>query len=647
MKIIAEIKSEILNRIRENENLFLSLEDEFTDGYWIFDPENKDTYFNARFCRILGHSDTQPNLNKILSSIELKKLEEFIQKAVLTDESSKNIHQIRYIHFSGYSIPFQISIVPLPEIKERKLVLLANQEIISGKSSADKNRMSAMVEKIPETVNSVFWVRNGERFLYVSPFYESMWGRPRDKLYESFQDFIESIHSDDRQSALDKIRSSIVHPERYTIEFRIKKPDGQIRWVSVRSFPVFNEEGDLEYYIGTADDTTSIRQFEKEIELARKKAEQESRSKSIFLANLSHEIRTPLNAILGFSEVLQNEIEDEKHQEYLDSITRSGKNLLSLINEIFDLSKIEAGRLDIKNEKVNIHGVIQNMNRIFAHQLKGKGLEFRTDVSGSFPETILFDENKLNQILLNLVGNAIKFTNIGFVKCSADVLRRNGDYIDFAVQIMDTGIGMSQTMQNQVFSESSFHSDSLEYGRAGLGLSICIKLTKLLGGSIRLVSTEGTGSTFILEFRNVRILSSDFAKSGQSDYTGVRIIRSEILVVDDTALNIELIKQFLKKNDVKVHSASSGEEAISLLESLHPHLIIMDLKMSGLDGFETTRIIKANPATQNIPVLCYTASMMNTGNLDKYKIFNDFLGKPLIRADLLRALCRFLPFEKV
>ncbi|HNI98380.1 MAG TPA: response regulator [Leptospiraceae bacterium] len=117
--------------------------------------------------------------------------------------------------------------------------------------------------------------------------------------------------------------------------------------------------------------------------------------------------------------------------------------------------------------------------------------------------------------------------------------------------------------------------------------------------------------------------------------------------MDDTALNIELIKQFLKKNDVKVHSASSGEEAISLLESIHPHLIIMDLKMSGLDGFETTKIIKGNPATQNIPVLCYTASMMNTGSLDKYKIFNDFLGKPLIRADLLRALCRFLPFEKV
>ncbi|HNO25807.1 MAG TPA: PAS domain-containing protein, partial [Leptospiraceae bacterium] len=311
MKIIAEIKSEILQRIRENENLFLFLEDEFTDGYWVFDPENKDTYFNARFCRILGYSDSDTSLNRILSSSELKKLEEFIHGSVLNADSQKNIHQIRYIHASGYSIPFQISIIPLSEVKGRKLLLLANQEIISGKSSADKIKTSAMVEKIPETVNSVFWVRNGERFLYVSPFYESMWGRPRDRLYENFQDFIESIHSDDRQSALDKIRSSILHPERYTIEFRIKKPDGQIRWVSVRSFPVFSEEGDLEYYIGTADDITSIRQFEKEIELARKKAEQESRSKSVFLANLSHEIRTPLNAILGFSEVLQNEIEDE------------------------------------------------------------------------------------------------------------------------------------------------------------------------------------------------------------------------------------------------------------------------------------------------------------------------------------------------
>ena len=384
----------------------------------------------------------------------------------------------------------------------------------------------------------------------------------------------------------------------------------------------------------------------KELDEALRKAEAANRAKSQFLANMSHEIRTPMNAILGFSEVMLNTTNDAKQQGYLKTILSSGKNLLSIINDILDLSKIEAGRMEVSLEPTDLKIIIDEIYQLFAPKIKEKELSFEIEYDNEFPHSIIIDEVRLRQILLNLVGNAVKFTNVGFVKAEVVVLDKHFDKIDFRIDVIDTGIGISQDYQNAIFESFSQQSgqDSRKYGGTGLGLSITKRLVELMNGSIALESKENLGSKFSLTFTNIAYNDDLYIEENEYEWSedSIDFSGEKVLVVDDVAYNRELVVAYLSNYNIQILEAENGEIAVEMAKLYLPDLIFMDIRMPGIDGYDTTRLIKDNTSTSAIPIVALTASTMKSEISKINSLFDGFLRKPIQKKVLINEMFRFI-----
>jgi PAS domain S-box-containing protein len=391
---------------------------------------------------------------------------------------------------------------------------------------------------------------------------------------------------------------------------------------------------------------TELKENEKQLQIAKNKAEQASKAKSEFLANVSHEIRTPMNAILGFSEWLHTNVENPQHRNYLHTIMTSGRNLLALINDILDLSKIESGKMNIELEPMQCKVVINQIKQVFKQKLEAKNLAFNITIDSSVPHYIYMDEVRFYQILFNLVGNAIKFTSKGYIHVSVSAAKTSDpNSINLNISVEDTGIGIKKDQQENVFKAFTQQSGQSNryYEGTGLGLTIVGGLLNKLNGEIALQSEVGRGSKFSIKFKDVKIAEVSAEEDQKTkELTDFTLEPCKILIVDDLKFNILVLKRIIEFDNVTFLEAESGEQAIEIMETEQPDIVFMDIRMPGMNGYDATEVIRKKPKWNHIPVVAFTASIMNEELNRIHELFDEYLQKPVFRKDVFAVLKKFL-----
>ncbi|MDN5279540.1 MAG: hypothetical protein PWR01_3505 [Clostridiales bacterium] len=468
------------------------------------------------------------------------------------------------------------------------------------------------------------------------------------------KDLLKFIHPDDLQlfpATYANARKANGHDQNniFSTEFRIcvtnRKGELETRWLKLLfKFSSFSTHNKPALQHGIILDITTEKQLQLKLEELKEKAESASKMKSEFFADISHEIRTPLNAIIGFSELLLPALKDSSNESYMNSIVTASRNLLNLINDILDLSKLESGKLEICPEPLSIEVLSRETQAIFNTEAQKKGLIFTTEVDDSVPSILLLDGLRIRQIINNLVWNAIKFTDSGQISvCFAASPAEETGKTDLIIAVEDTGIGISHTDKDYIFEPfSQKRRENKKMSGTGLGLAISKKLAQMMNGEIYLKSEPEKGSRFELRLRNIKIerLTDHLKQDSGNRASLFQFDNQTVLVVDDATSNRELLTEALKAVGLVVFSAKDGNEAVEIAEKYDPELIVMDIRMPEKDGIQATKEIKAR---KNIPVIALTASV-NTSDSEHSEIFDGYLHKPVKLYDLFAESGRFLKF---
>lgn len=439
-------------------------------------------------------------------------------------------------------------------------------------------------------------------------------------------------------------------PEDYQAEFRIVRPDGEVRWVAdsgrvLSDTP--NAGAPKLRAVGTILDITDQKNFEQSLKLAKKSAEAANRSRGEFLANMSHEIRTPMAAILGHADILNEHLKDPDNQLIVETIRRNGKFLLDIINDILDLSKIDAGKLEVETERVRPDGLIAEVRSLMDVRATEKNLSLKIAFDGLVPELIETDAIRLRQILLNLIGNAIKFTDDGDVKV---VCRYDSTRSELIIEVIDTGIGIDFEDQ-QVLFEPFTQADSTatrSFGGTGLGLTICRRLARALGGDISVRSVPGKGSTFTVRFQTKaigRLTKPNLNMTNESETTPGEIkLSCTVLIVDDRRDIRYLAQHFIEKAGGHVVTATHGREAVEFVSnpnSPHVDAIVMDMQMPVMDGYAATSELRRQGCT--LPIIALTANAMKSDRDECLAAgCTEYTTKPLDRHTLIEMIHRLV-----
>jgi PAS domain S-box-containing protein len=586
-------------------------------------------------------------------------------------------------------------------------LLLAAYRMRVGQLRAQKRKLERLVQErteelsgsekkfrqLAENIHEVFWTMDPETgaFLYVSPAFNELWGFSAERVIQDPDTWLEALHPEDR-SQVRNARLRQRAGEQVECEYRITA-GGRTRWLWDRAFPIFDESGRLNRLVGVVEEITERKEAEQvlrrsndeleqrvrertlelvhvnealeaenrerrrteaQLKTAKEAAEAANRAKGEFLANMSHELRTPMNGIIGMTGLALATNLDPEQKEYLEVANFSANSLLTIINDILDFSKIEARKLILQRVPFDIRHCVEQSVAALAVKAAEKGLTLQHSFDSATPESLVGDPSRLRQILLNLIGNAVKFTPQGSVSVDVRMLERSGSRLKLKFCVRDTGIGIPKEKQHSIFEAFTQvdGSSTREFGGTGLGLTISSQLVALMDGEIGVESEPGQGSEFyftavfeVPEQACLKPTSFETVIEPLKEGTAEQAVTKSglrILAVEDNPINQRLVTRLLEKSGHRVTVASNGREAIDSLAGANWEFdaVLMDVQMPEMDGLEATQEIRRLESARNgrIPIIALTAHAMERDKERCLRAGMDrYLTKP-IQANLMKAV---------
>ena len=489
---------------------------------------------------------------------------------------------------------------------------------------------------------------------------------PRDPAIDHLSESQQCYRPEDRPIISEAFQNVVEKGEPYDLELPFTTSKGKPLWIRTTAKPVY-EDGKIVSIVGNLMDITDQKKVREELKryqqhleelvmertdelkTAKEKAEAANRAKSIFLSNMSHELRTPLNAVLGFSQVMKNASDVTVEQRgNLDIITRSGEHLLNLINNVLDISKIESGRVALEESPIDLYQLLQEMQSLMHVRAAEKNLAFTLEQFSDLPQYVTVDGGKLRQVLINLIGNAIKYTKQGGVTLQARVAKQqSAEQVELGFEVADTGPGIRPEDQKRIFSPFVQLGDRLptEAG-SGLGLAICKQYVGLMGGTIGVVSEPEKGSVFRFEIP-VAVVPAETIPAPPQRARVIGLAEGQadrrLLIAEDQPENRLLLRKLLKPIGFELREVVNGQEAVALFEQWRPHLIWMDMRMPVMDGLEATKRIKANEAGVQTRIIAVTAHALEEERREIQAAGCDgFIRKPYKDFEIFDALTKHL-----
>ncbi|PPK87717.1 PAS domain S-box-containing protein [Neolewinella xylanilytica] len=644
-------KARYEHQLRESEERNRLIMNSSMDAIVVSDQRGTIQYWNPRAEELYGWSFEEV---KGKNGVELT-LPERLWKAWIMDlnghlsqqkKNGKNrVLELEAVNRAGEHFPIELALITYEQHGETFYAAFIKD--ISTRKRWE-NRLRAQEEKYRNIITDMnlglVGVDLNETINYVNQSFCNMSGYSMDELVGQHASFLQ-FEEANMVLLREKMEISAKGMSG-TFEITAKNKAGEKRWWFVSGGPSYNDDGEQIGSIGVHLDITEQKRMKEELEIAKNSAEQASEAKEAFLANMSHEIRTPLNAIIGMIRELSREKLSPKQQSYLSHTDSAARHLLSIVNSILDISKIEAGELELDCHDFSLEALVANLRSILHIKAAQKGLTLDCCLSPTLWKAHLGDSARLRQVLINLLGNAIKFTMQGTVSMYAEVVEEDQTGQTLRIEVADTGIGMAPEYLGEIFSKFSQaeRSTSRRFGGTGLGMSITKEIVRLMDGTIEVTSEKGVGTRFVIQ---VRLAKGNIDKLTLQEEQNQHLLEgTHILLVEDNIMNRFIARKSLSHFGCTVDEAENGRIAIDLLKEKAYDLILMDIQMPELDGVATTKIIRGD-LRLDVPIIAVTANAFKK-DIDLYLSIgmNDFVTKPFEEHALFETLSQQLRISR-
>lgn len=598
------------------------------------------------------------NKSELLSIHPARFSPEFQPDGRLSSEKSVEMDRLAYergynrfewIHkrMDGEEFPVEVTLNPVL-INNKKVLLVVWHDITHRKRAEEViRRNEAMLAESQQLTHSGSWeadLMTGQNFWSDEAF--RIFGLQPGQAGPQTELFSQMIHPDDLPAYKSHIREAINELKPASFHLRIVLPDGRVKFIHAIGKPFVDASGKVTKLYGAIMDIDDQKKTEQELIKAKEQAEAAAIAKSQFLSTMSHEIRTPMNAVIGFTHLLLQQNPRPEQMEYLNILKFSAENLLVLINDILDFSKIEAGKIEFEEVDFNVLSLLENIRSGILQKANEKGIILKLNVGNDVNTTVVGDPVRLGQILTNLISNAVKFTETGKVTLSAAISAREDERVTIDFRVEDTGIGIPADKFENIFdSFTQATSDTTrKYGGSGLGLTITKRLLELQQSSIHVESEPGKGSVFYFSL-NLRVSDKHLTEQTNGTATNhFNLKGTKLLIVEDNHINVLLMKNFMKQWEVQYDLAENGLVALEKVQANDYDLVLMDLQMPEMDGYEATSRIRQLPEEKykQLPIIALTASaMMDIKDIAFTVGMNDYISKPFSPAELYSKIASY------